>query len=110
MHDLKSSDSEKKVARRAYEAALDAALGGIVAEFKMRAAAAATASDIWAIEDYLRRQRRHIDDLFDYRYSHLCLVFAQLICLGHLDEKALEGLSGEKLETIRDMRDRIRRG
>jgi hypothetical protein len=56
---------------------------------------------MWAIEDYLRQQRRTIDELFDYRYSQLFFVFAQLIGLGYLDERQLAGLSDEKLEIIR---------
>jgi hypothetical protein len=52
MLDLKWSASEKKVAHQAFEAARHSALAGIVAEFKAKAAAAATVSDMWAIEDY----------------------------------------------------------
>jgi hypothetical protein len=96
------SASEKKVARRAYEDALETALAKVVAEFKARAASAATAADVWAIEDHLRRQRRELDRMFDYRYSQLLLVFAQLIAQGLLDEKRLTGLSEEKLAVIRD--------
>lgn len=58
LHDLKWPGAEKKIARRAYDAALEAAEAGIVAEFKAKAAAVATLSDMWAIEDYLRQQRR----------------------------------------------------
>lgn len=101
--DLKWSDSEKKVARRAYEAALDSALAGIMAEFKGKAAAAATPSEMWAIEDYLRRRRQEVDEMFDYRYSQLPFLFAQLICRGYLDEAQLAGLSGEKLDIIRHL-------
>jgi hypothetical protein len=42
LHDLKWSGSEKQVARRAYDAALEAAKAGIVAEFKAKVAAVAT--------------------------------------------------------------------
>lgn len=101
MHDLKWSDSEKKIARRAYQAALEKALAGIMAEFKARAASAATPSDMWAIEDYLRERRRQIDETFDYRYSQLLFVFARLIHDGHLDEAQLSGLSDEKRAIIR---------
>lgn len=103
MYDLKWSPSEKKIARRAYEAALDTALSGIMAEFKAKVAAAVTPSDMWAIEDYLRIRRREIDELFDYRYSQLPFVFARLIRDGHLDEARLAGLSEEKLALIRSM-------
>ncbi|KWV58383.1 hypothetical protein AS156_34710 [Bradyrhizobium macuxiense] len=99
--DLKWSASEKKAARRAYDAALDVALASVLAEFKRLAAAAAAPEDLWKIEDYLRRQRREIDEMFDYRYSQLPLVFARLIREGYLDESLLAGLSDEKREIIR---------
>ena len=56
---------------------------------------------MWAVEDYLRRPRRECEELFDYRYSVLPLVFARLIREGHLDEGQLTGLAEEKLEFIR---------
>jgi hypothetical protein len=108
--DITWSGSEKKVARRAFEAALEGAVAGIVAEFKARAAAVATNSEMWEMENYLKRKRREVEELFDYRYSQLCFVFAQLIFLGRLDEGQLAGLSDEKLGIIRAMRDRMRRG
>jgi hypothetical protein len=93
--------SEKKIARSAFDAALESALAKVMAEFKRRAEAATTPSDMWEIERYLREQRREIDETFDYRYSQLPLVFARLIRAGHLDERRLGGLSEEKLEIIR---------
>jgi hypothetical protein len=108
MHDLKWSGSEKKVARSAFDAAFNTVLSGIMADFKARAAAAAAPSDMWKVKDYLRKRRRHVDDLFDFRYSQLCFVFAQLIVLGYLDEKELAGLSDETLQIIRRARDLMR--
>jgi hypothetical protein len=101
MFDLNWTPSEKKIARRAYEAALDVALAKILTEFKAKAAQVATPSEMWDLEEYLRRQRKHIDTKFDYRYSQLVLVFAVLIHEGYLDEGSLAGLSEEKLEAIR---------
>jgi hypothetical protein len=103
MHDLKWSASEKKIARQAYDAALERRLAGLLTEFKAKAAAVVTSSDMWAIEDYLRERRREIDATFDYRYSQLPFVFARLISEHHLDEAQLAGLSEEKLAIIRRM-------
>lgn len=110
MHDLKWSASEKKIARCAYEAALASALAKIMADFKAKAAAAAAPSEMWEIEDYLRRRRRGIDEMFDYRYSRLPFVFARLIREGHLNEARLGGLSEEKLEIIHDLLSRMANG
>jgi hypothetical protein len=101
MHDREWPASEKKIARRAFEAALESALAGIMADFKAKAAAAATPSDMWDAGDWLHRRRREIDELFDYRYSQLPLVFGRLIVEGHLDEGRLTGLSEDKLEETR---------
>jgi hypothetical protein len=103
MHDLKWSPAEKKIARSAFDAALESALAKVVAEFKRRADAVTAASDMWTVEDYLRQQRREIDETFDYRYSQLPLVFARLIRDGHLDESRLVGLSDEKRNIIRSL-------
>jgi hypothetical protein len=103
MYDLTWSPSEKKVARSAYEHAVQSALGKLMTEVKARAASIATPAEIWALEDYLRQQRRDIDELFDYRYSRLLLVFARLIHEGYLDEARLSGLSEEKQEIIRGL-------
>ena len=101
VYDLKWSPSEKKVARSAFDAALESALAKVTVEFKRRAEAATTPSDMWETESYLRQQRREIDEMFDYRYSQLPFVFARLIRAGHLDESRLGGLSEEKLQIIR---------
>jgi hypothetical protein len=97
------SAREKKIARRAFEEALERALTELVADFKARAAAATTPADVWAIEAHLRQQRRELDELFDYRYSQLVFVFAKLLARGLLAEERLSGLSEENLELIRAM-------
>lgn len=99
--DLKWSPAEKKIARRAFDAALETRLAALVADFKLKASAVTTASELWEIEDYLREQRREIDTIFDYRYSQLSMVFAHLIRRGWLDESRLDGLSEDKREDIR---------
>ena len=75
MRDDKWSAAEKKIGRRVFEAALEAALAGVMAEFKTKAAAAKTPDDMWSVERFLRERRREIDETFDYRYSRLPVVF-----------------------------------
>ncbi|TPJ38845.1 hypothetical protein [Mesorhizobium sp. B2-6-5] len=95
------SASEKKIARRAFDAALEVALAKTMAEFKSRASAATQPSEMWEVEDFLREQRREIDGMFDYLYSQLLDVFTCLILAGHMDEALISGLSQDKLETMR---------
>lgn len=99
--DLTWSPAEKKIARRAYEAALEAALARTMAEFRAKAAAAATPAEMWAVGSFLSQRRRDIEETFDYRYSQLPWVFAQLIGNGLLDEAQLARLAEEKLDMIR---------
>ncbi len=94
------SNAEKKIARRAFDAALEKALAAALADFKVRAAAVSTASEMWTIGEDLHRKRREIDQLFDYRYSQLTHVLAGLIHLGLMDEAALAGLADEKKADI----------
>lgn len=96
------SPSEKKIARHAFNVALKAAFARVLAGLKEKAAAAETPSDMWAIEDYLREERREIATRFDYRYSQLLYVFTLLIHEGLLSEQELVGLSEAKLAAIRE--------
>jgi hypothetical protein len=93
MFDLKWSASEKKIAREAYDAAWETAIAKRMGEFKRRANAASSASDMWAVETYLREKRKEIGEMFDYRYSQLPLVFAWAIRVGYMNEERLVGLS-----------------
>ena len=95
------SAAEKKIARCAFEAALEKALAAALADFKARAAAVLTPMEMWTIGEDLQRQRREIDQRFDYRYSQLTHVFAELIHLGLLDEAALAGLAEAKRADVR---------
>ena len=95
------TNGEKKIARRAFDQALDAVLAKTMAEFKAKAATAATPNDMWSIEDFLRERRREINETFDYRYSQLIHVFGRLILDGNMKEEQLSGLSDDKLEEIR---------
>ena len=76
---MRWSQSEKKIARRVYDTALETELAEIMAEFKGKAAAAATPDEMWELEGLLSRKRREIQEKYDYRYSQLILVFARLL-------------------------------
>ena len=55
---------------------------------------------MWSIQEYLARKQREIDRKYDYRYSQLHLVFAQLIRQGRVQQAQLAGLSEEKRADI----------
>ena len=99
-NNLKWSESEKKLSRRVFDAALTTELGEIMSDFKSRAAQLSTPQDMWDLEDYLARKRRMIDEKYDYRYSQLIFVFGRLVREGRIQESELDGLSKEKREYI----------
>jgi hypothetical protein len=59
---------------------------------------------MWAVEAWLREQRKEIDEMFDYRYAQLPLFFAWAIRVRHMEEERLAGLSEDKLKLIRRLR------
>ncbi len=101
MPELRWTEAEKKLSRRAFEAALQAELADVLQDFKARGAAVQTPDDIWLIERFLSQRRRELDAKYDYRYSQLVSVFGRLVREGRLTEAHLKGLSHEKLEFIR---------
>ncbi len=103
MHDFKWSDSEKKIARRTFDAALTRELSALLASTKSSAAQATKPDDIWALHDFLSEQRKEIERKYDYRYSQLIYVFARLLKDKSITKSELEGLKEEKLAAILDL-------
>ncbi len=101
MIDTPWTNGEKKVARRAFDAAVQRELAQLVAEFKAKAERTKDVEALWEIRDWLDRRQREIDADFDFRYSQLLLVFARLIRAGKMKPDDLTGLSEQKLSVIR---------
>jgi hypothetical protein len=101
MHDQKWSPSEKKLARRVYDAAVAAELAELMTEFKAQAARVTEPHEMWAIGEDLWRKRRDFDAKYDFRYSQLLMVFGTLVREGRVQEAQLRGLSEDKLSIIR---------
>ncbi|HXU38504.1 MAG TPA: hypothetical protein VN937_19260 [Blastocatellia bacterium] len=105
MQDETWTKSEKAVARRAFDAALDREYTALTDEVRRRANSIAEPHHIWALHDFLTRTRKDLDQKYDYRYSQLDFVFARLILDGWLSEAELTGLAEEKLARIRSLLD-----
>jgi hypothetical protein len=101
MRDLKWTPAEKAIARKAFERALQQDLEAVIREAKKMAEKIEQPSDVWELERYLTQRRKEIDCQYDYRYSVLTVVFANLIRKGRLREEDLHGLSEDKLGYIR---------
>jgi hypothetical protein len=67
MDQLRWSDAEKKIARRAFEKALHQELDEVIHEVKEMARDIKEPPDLWKLEDYLTRRRKAIDSTYDYR-------------------------------------------
>jgi Photoprotection regulator fluorescence recovery protein len=103
MHDENWSKSEKAVARQAFDAAFSREFAALTDEVRKRANSIAEPDDIWELHSFLSRQRKMIDEKYDYRYSQLVFVFAQLIREDWLTEAELAGLDEDKLARIRSL-------
>jgi hypothetical protein len=99
----KWSPAEKAIARKAFDRALHQDLEAIIRQAKKMAGSVEQPSDLWELERYLTERRKEIDRQYDYRYSVLLSVFADLIQKGRIREQDLEGLSEEKLRHIHHM-------
>ena len=99
--DFQWSPAEKKVARRAFDRALQGELQIVMVAAKKRAEKMQRPSEVWDLERYLTKRRAQIDRQFDYRYSVLVMVFGSLLREGKMTEHDLDGLSEDKLAAIR---------
>ena len=101
MRDWKWSPAEKAAARKAFNRALNEELEAVMRETRERAARIREASELWELERWLGERRREIDQKYDYRYSVLPMVFAQLVRERRLAVEDLQGLEPQKLAAIR---------
>ncbi len=98
---LKWSPAEKTIARQVFDRALHLELDTVIRETKNMAVKIKDPSELWELERYLGKRRQEIDRQYDYRYSMLLFVFADLIRKGRVGEEELSGLAEAKLEYIR---------
>ena len=99
--ELRWSKSERAIARKAFDHALNQELQEVIQQAKQMAARIKEPSQVWDLEQYLTQRRKEIDRKYDYRYWQLSLVFGKLLHEGRLGEKDLRGLREDKVESIR---------
>ena len=98
MNDTAWSKAEKKIAKEAFNKAYQRESKKIIKEIKNYKLE--EPDDIWSLSEMLNNREKEIDQIYDYRYSQLVMVFAILIKRGFLSIKELEGLSEDKLDRI----------
>jgi hypothetical protein len=101
MRELKWSSTEKAIARRCFDRALQQELDAAIQSTKQKAAKIKQASELWELERHLTHLRKKLDDQYEYKYSTLILLFADLVREGKLDPEDLRGLSRDKFRHIR---------
>jgi hypothetical protein len=98
---LNWSQEEKKIARAAFDKAYKKEMAEIKNELEKRISKIDDLQKVWTIHDYLSKRRNEIDEKYDYRYSVLIFVFVKLLSEGYTEEKDLEGLSEDKINAIK---------
>ena len=102
MCDLHWSSREKAIARRAFDRALHRELEATIREAKQMAARIKEPDELWELERYLTRRRKEIDAKYEFKYSVLLLVLADLVREGRINPDELHGLGEDKLRIISD--------
>jgi hypothetical protein len=95
------SRSEKALARKAFDAALNRELHEVIQEAKRMASQIKQSSDVWDLEHYLTERRKEINRKYEFRSSRLTQVLGALLRESRLEEEELRGLPQDKLESIR---------
>lgn len=97
------SEAEKKIARQAFDRAFERQCDTITEKAKRMLATSSPPHGIWQVHDYLSRERKKVDRTYDYRYSVLISVFADLLRQGWLKRADLAGLRPDKIELIESL-------
>lgn len=96
------SKGEKQAARKGFDAAYERECLTIRAKVEEMLQDKRDIRQIWRIHDYLTEQRRDTDQKYDYRYSKLIWVFAELLREGWLKEADLTGFREDKIAKIKE--------
>jgi Photoprotection regulator fluorescence recovery protein len=98
--DTEWSQAEQQVAENAFKKAYEREIDALINEVRSQASNITGIDDMWRLHDFLSGRRHAIDGKYDYRYSMLLFVFADLVKEGWLRVEELEGLEKSKLAKI----------
>jgi hypothetical protein len=102
MREMHWSPKEKVIARRAFDLALHRELGATIQEARQMAARIKEPDALWVLERHLTQRRKEIDAKYEFKYSVLLLVLADLVREGRITPDELHGLAEDKLRVVRD--------
>ena len=96
--DMSWTKAEKKHARALFDLALEREYKALMDE--INALHIESRDEVWELRDRLNRKAREMDRKYDYRYSQLMFVFAELFREGYLTEEELSVLGEDKMNKI----------
>jgi len=102
MNDIKWTKAEKNIAKEAFEMAYQRECQNIINDIKKYKLE--QPEDIWSLSEMLQEREKEINNMYDYRYSQLIIVFGILIKRGFLKIDELAGLSDDKIKQIKKIR------
>jgi hypothetical protein len=100
MDDIKWTKKEKSIARKVFDKAFEKECVSVTEKLKNMINEVSSPDDLWEVRNYLSKTLKNIERKYDFRYSVLILVFAQLMKDGWIEENELIGLSGDKISKI----------
>lgn len=100
MSEIIWSDTEQEIAQTAFQKAYQRETRTLIEHIKEQSGQITVLDDIWQMHDYLSARRHQIDGKYEYRYTSLIFVFAQLLKEGWLKLEDLNGLEKDKLAKI----------
>jgi hypothetical protein len=95
------SQAEKEIARTAFDNAYEREIAALMVTVQAKANELTELEQLWNLHDFLSAKRHEVDGKYDYRYSVLLFVFAQLVKEGWLQLDELQGLDQGKLAKIK---------
>lgn len=94
------SETEKEIAHQAFNRAYERELMTLIEYVREQSNNIDKIDDVWTLHDFLSAKRHQIDGKYDFRYSVLLFVFADLLKEGWLHQADIEGLEKDKLAKI----------
>jgi hypothetical protein len=95
------SRSEKAIAYKVFDAALNRELLELTEQAKQKASKISQPQELWDLEQYLTERRKDIDQKYDRRSSQLTSVLGRLLFEGRFTEQDLRCLKESRLSSIR---------
>ena len=94
------SITEKEIAQEMFNRAYKREIETLIKDIREKASAIADLNELWQLHDHLSAKRHEIEGKYEYDYTSLLFVFAELVRDGwlHLDE--LNQLDRGKLAKI----------